>query len=112
MFKRAINPCLIGRDEQAVHPSTKKHYQAMMGVTRLNKLPLKKNHNSDKNDNEEEESARIECKDHKNNRLPQKYRTKIEILVERNCTTKSSIKSTYDCSRDHQCTANAQQIWP
>ena len=31
-------------------------------------------------------------------------------MVERKCITKSSIESTYDCGRDHQCTANAQQI--
>ena len=71
VFKRATNPCLIGRDVLAVHPSTKDHYQAMMGVTRPNKLPLKQNHNIDNNNNEESENTGIECKDHENkNRLP------------------------------------------
>ena len=108
VFKRVTNPCLIGRDVLAVHPSTKDHYQAMMGETRPNKLPLKQNHNIDNNNNEEAESTSIECKDNNNNRLP--YKTKIENSIERRCTTKSSIESTYDCSRDHQCTASAQQI--
>ena len=99
VFKRATNPCLIGRDVLAVHPGTKDHYQAMVGVTRPNKLPLKQSHNIDNNNNEEAESKSIECKDNNNSRLP--FKTKIENSVERRCTTKSSIESTYDCSRDH-----------
>ena len=84
----------------------------MMGVTRPtdpNKLPLKQNHNFDYNNNEESENTGIEFKDHENkNRLPVK--TKIDNSVERRCTTKSSIKSTYDCGKDHQRSASAEQI--
>ena len=111
VFKRATNPCLIGRDVLAVNPSTKDHYQAMMGVTKPkapNTLPLKHNHNVN-NNTEEADNSSIECKINENrNRLP--YKTKIENSIERRCATKSSIESTYDCGRDHQCPANAQQI--
>ena len=110
VFKRATNPSLIGRDVLVVHPSTKDHYQATMGVTKPkvpNTLPLK--HNQNVNSNTKADTTSMEYKDNENkNRMP--YRTKIENSVERRCTTKSSIESTYDCGRDHQCTANAQHI--
>ena len=65
VFKRATNPCLIGRDVLAVHPSTKDHYQAMMGVTKPklpNSLPLKHNHNVN-NNADEADNTNIECKE-------------------------------------------------
>ena len=111
VFRRATNPCFIGRDVLAVHPSTKDHYQAIMKLTKPkipNTLSLKHNLNTN-NNIEDADNTSIECKDNENkNLLP--YRTKVENSVERRCTTKSSIESTYDCGRDHQCSANAQQI--
>ena len=97
VFKRATNPCLIGRDVLSVHPSTQDHFLAMMGLKKPKApttLPI--------NQNDEREGFTMECKDHeKKNRAP--YKTKIENAVERKCLTKSTIESFYDCDRDHDC---------
>ena len=102
VFKRATNPCLIGRDVLSLHPSTQDHFSAMMGLKK-SKAPT----TSPINQNEEKEGFPMECKDHENkSRAP--YKTKIENAVERKCLTKSTIESFYDCGRDHDC-ASIQQ---
>ena len=102
VFKRATNPCLIGREVLSVHPSTQDHFLAMMGLKKP-KVPttLPINHF------EEREGFPLECKDSENkHRAPCK--TRIENAIERKCLKKSIIESFYDCDRDFDCASNYQ----
>ena len=108
VFKRASNPCLIGRDVLSIHPATQEHFLAMMGL----KKP-KSPSTSQTNDSDHKEEMPLECKNVENkNRASCK--TKRESLIERECITRASIESFYDCKRDHHhCnrnTSNQHQI--
>ena len=104
VFKRATNPCLIGRDVLAIYPTTQDHFLAMMGLKKPyipTTLLI--------NNNGEKEELPLECKDTEiKHRAP--YKTKIENSVERKCIIRSSIESEYVCGHDHYCTANQQQV--
>ena len=56
VFKRATNPCLIGRDVQAIHPTIQEHFLAMMGLKKP-KAPTSLAINNN------EEEAYLECKE-------------------------------------------------
>ena len=103
VFKRATNPCLIGRDVLSVNPSTQDHFLAIMGLKKpkvLTTLPINRNN---------EEELPIECTDHENEyRAP--CETRIENAIDRKCLTISTIESFYDCDpdRDHDCASKHQ----
>ena len=58
VFKRASNPCLIGRDVLSVHPTTQEHFLDMMGLKKPKSSPT-----SQANNNNHKDELPLECKD-------------------------------------------------
>ena len=140
VFKSLTNPCLIGRDILSTHPDTKHHFEALMGNNQAQSTQrdqeetntqqrCKTRHRDrssdddfdDEMDERQDNSRPKGCWSKNKTMISQEgIQTMVPVNMDRQaCKTKinnsvekrtSTIENIYNCSNDHTCDENSNEI--